>query len=192
MVNERSVASRRRSSSTQDTGSLIAFSVLMLRAEWFNDYWDRANCTIMRSAWRKRGVELADNESSAHMALGFLYLDSLRSFDLALRHMERAIEINPANPWNQADFGNLLCQRSRRRGAGEATGSARRADPYFGPSWYWSSLGRAQFVLRRDADALADFDRGDQHQPTTSPMMAGCCATSRHCRSRSGIGDADA
>ena len=75
------------------------------------------------------------------MALGFLYLER-RSFDLALRHMERAIEINPANPWTQADFGNLLSRIGRAEEGLERLRSARRADPYFGPSWYWPALGR--------------------------------------------------
>ena len=102
--------------------------------------------------------------------------------------MERAIEINPANPWNQADFGNLLCSIGRAEEGLERLRSARRADPYFGPSWYWSSLGRAQFVLRRYADALADFDRGTTPANDLA-MMAGCCARLA-LQSRSGIGDA--
>jgi hypothetical protein len=31
-------------------------------------------------------------------------------------------------------------------------------DPYFDPSWYWTSLGFAHMVLRRYADALAAFE----------------------------------
>ena len=90
--------------------------------------------------------------------------------------MERAVEINPANPWNQADFGNLLSHIGRAEEGLERLRSARRADPYFGPSWYWPSLGLAQFVLRRYADALADFDRGASGGADTLAVMAGCCA----------------
>src|SRR5262249_11740034 len=107
--------------------------------------------------------------------LSFIYLDR-RSFDLALRHMERAVEINPANPWNQADFGSLLFHIGRAEEALGRLRSARQADPYFGPSWYWPALGFTQFVLRRYADALADFDRSPSSSPTTVAVVAGCCA----------------
>src|SRR5258707_14721152 len=50
-------------------------------------------------------------------------------------------------------------------------------DPYFGPPWYWRALGIAQFMLRRYADALADFDRGEDNASRYAlAAMAGCCA----------------
>ncbi len=54
---------------------------------------------------------------------------------------------------------------------------ARRADPYFGPRWYWRGLGVAHFVLRRYADALPDFERGRANNALWAlAMLAGCCA----------------
>ena len=50
---------------------------------------------------------------------------------------------------------------------------ARRVDPYFGPSWYWPTLGVAQFVLRRYVEALADFDRGAPGAPTRLQLWRG-------------------
>ena len=52
---------------------------------------------------------------------------------------------------------------------------ARRIDPYFAPRWYWPSLGTAQFMLRRYADALADYDRAIASANDLA-IMAGCCA----------------
>ena len=152
--------------------SLLA---LMLRYDWSNDFSGSPEILDQALALAKRGVELADNESNTHMALGLVYLDR-RSYDLALRHMERAVEINPANPWNQADFGNILCHIGRAEEGLERLRSARRADPYFGPSWYWPSLGFVQFVLRRYSDAMADFDRGAPGGSDMLAVMAGCCA----------------
>jgi adenylate cyclase len=151
--------------------SLLA---LMLRADWFNDLSGSPELHDRAFALAKRGVELGDNESSAHMALGYLHLDR-RSFDLALGHMERAVEINPANAWNQADFGNLLCSIGRAEEGLERLLTARRIDPYFGPRWYWPALGRAQFMLRRYTDALADYDRAIASANDLA-IMAGCCA----------------
>jgi adenylate cyclase len=126
-------------------------------------------------ALAKRGVELADHESTSHMALGFLYMER-RSFDAALSHMERAVEINPANPATRADLGMLLSRIGRAEEGLEQLRDAKRADPYFGPSWYWSALGVAQFMLRRYAPALVDFEQGELRGADTSAIVAGCCA----------------
>jgi adenylate cyclase len=126
-------------------------------------------------ALAKRGVELADGESVSHAVLGLLYLER-RCFDLALRHMERAIEINPANPTIKADLGLLLCRIGRAEEALEHLRDARRLDPYFGPSWYRPVLGFAQFILRRYEEALAEFDGDTSIGADASPIMAGCCA----------------
>jgi tetratricopeptide (TPR) repeat protein len=126
-------------------------------------------------ALAKRGVELADDNGSAHGSLGLVYLER-RSFDLALRHIERALEINPANPWHHAGYGMFLSHVGRAEEGLERLRSARRMDPYFGPPFYWPALGFAQFVLRRYADALADFDRGRPTAAISLAAMAGCCA----------------
>jgi adenylate cyclase len=126
-------------------------------------------------ALAKRGVELADHESTSHMALGFLYMER-RSFDAALSHMERAVEINPANPATRADLGMLLSRIGRAEEGLELLRDAKRVDPFFGPSWYWSALGVAQLMLRRYAEALADFERGELRGADTSAIVAGCCA----------------
>ena len=152
--------------------SLLA---LMLRYEWFDDFSGSTEILDRALSLARRGAELSDNESNTHMALSFVYLD-LRAFDLALRHMERAVEINPANPWNQADLGNVLVRIGRAEEGLEKLRNARQADPFFGPSWYWPSLGLAQFTLRRYADALADFDRSARADIWTLAEMAGCSA----------------
>ncbi len=152
--------------------SLLA---LMLSAESHSDFSGSSELLDRAFALAKRGVELAGDESTSHMALGLLLLER-QSFDLALRHMERAVEINPANPWTEADFGILLSRIGRAEEGLERLRKARRLDPYFGPSWYWPTLGLAQFVLRRYADALADFDRGAAGSVDTLAVMAGCCA----------------
>ena len=107
--------------------------------------------------------------------MGFLYLER-RCYDLALMHLERAIELNPADPTTKADLGILLSQIGRAEEALEHLRDARRMDPYFGPSWYWPTLGVAQFVLRRYTEALADFDRSAPSGADKPAIMAGCCA----------------
>ncbi|MEX2649497.1 MAG: adenylate/guanylate cyclase domain-containing protein [Alphaproteobacteria bacterium] len=153
--------------------SLLA---VMLDHEWANDFSGSRETLDRAFALAQRAVELAENESTCHMMLGQICLER-RSFDLALRHTERGVEINPVNQWNRADLGIVLSHIGRAEEGLETLRNARRVDPYFGPPWYWRGLGIAQFVLRRYADALADFDRGAaSSRPWALAMMAGCCA----------------
>jgi adenylate cyclase len=161
-----------------DPGYGFPHSVLaiILSYDWHCGFAGSREILDRAFALAMRGVELADSESTSHVALGLLYLGR-RCFDLALNHLEHAIEINPANPTTKADFGILLSRIGRAEEGLERLRDARRMDPYFGPSWYWPMLGLSQFMLRRYAEALADFDRGGAPRGAdTSAMMAGCCA----------------
>ena len=156
----------------------LPYSLLatMLHFEWSNDFSGSQKTLDHVLALAKRGVELADNEGTCHTMLGNVYL-KLRSFELALRHMERSVEINPNNQWNWADLGDCLSHIGRAEEGLEILRKARRMDPYFGPPWYWRGLGLTQFVLRQYADALADFDRETENIPGWClAVMAGCCA----------------
>jgi adenylate cyclase len=160
-----------------DPGYALPHSLLavILNVEWADDLSGSREILDRAVTLAQRAVELADNDSTCHLCLGGIYLFR-RSFDLALRHIERGIEINPTNQWGQAYFGNLLSHIGRAEEGLEMLRNARRTDPYFGPPWYWRSLGVAQFVLRRYADALADFDRKAANSPRyVLAMMVGCC-----------------
>jgi adenylate cyclase len=152
--------------------SLLA---IILTYEWHRGLGRSPEILDRAFALAKRGVELSDGENTSHVALGLLYLER-RCFDLALTHLERAIEINPASPTTIADLGLVLSRLGRAEEGLEHLRNARRIDPYFGPSWYWPTLGVSQFVLRRYLEALADFDRGAPKGLHMSAMMAGCCA----------------
>ena len=97
--------------------SLLA---MILRLDWQRGIAGSPALLDRAFALAKRGVELSAGESTSHVAMGFLYLER-RCFDLALKHMEHAVEINPANPTTKADLGVLLSQIGR---AEEALASA--------------------------------------------------------------------
>jgi tetratricopeptide (TPR) repeat protein len=118
---------------------------------------------------------VASDESTSHMALSLVLLER-RSFDMSLRHMERAVEINPNNAWHQADFGMLLARIGRAEESLERLVVARNLDRYFEPAWYWPALGVTQFVLGRYSDAILDFERGTPSAVDQLAVMAGCCA----------------
>src|SRR5882762_2241434 len=156
----------------------LPYSLLAALAarEWDNDLSGSREVLDRAFALAQRGVELADDESTCHTILGQLYLER-RLFDLALYHTTRGVEINPANQWNRADLGVVLCHIGRAEEGLEMLRNARRTDPYFGPRWYWRGLGVAQFVLRRYADALPDLERGATNNSLRAlAVLAGCCA----------------
>jgi TolB-like protein/DNA-binding winged helix-turn-helix (wHTH) protein len=107
-------------------------------------------------ALAKRGVELSNGEGTSHAALGHLYLER-RCFDTALRHMERANEINPANPASKADLGILLTRIGRAEEGLESMRDARRIDPYFGPSW--QSRRCLRVILGKHRNTRSRFGR---------------------------------
>jgi adenylate cyclase len=160
----------------------LPYSLLaaLLSRQWHNDLSGSQQALDRTFALAQRGVELADDESTCHTILGQLYLER-RLFDQALHHTTRGVEINPANQWNQADLGLLLCYIGRAEEALEMLRNARHMDPYFGPRWYWRGLGLAQFVLRRYADALPDLERGVTNNSLWSlAILAACCAKLGH------------
>ena len=155
----------------------------MLQGEWHRDFSGSPEILDRAFALAKRGVELADNEStSPHGAES----RSTWSGDRSIWRCDTWSAPSRSTPPTRgpkpisASFSPISA--APKKGS-SGCASARRADPYFGPSWYWPSVGLAQFVLRRYADALADFDRGatglaevEQRTSRHLAMMAGCCA----------------
>jgi TolB-like protein len=160
-----------------DPGYGFAYALLsvMHYRLWINDL-SGSNALLDRShELAQRAVALDGNESTCFAALAVACL-LRRSFDLALQHMARAVEINPTNQWNAADMGSMLPALGR---AEEALGWMKRAreiDPYFNPPWYWFGIGGALVLLRRFEEALAAFERPSVRPFYIAAYMAGCHA----------------
>jgi adenylate cyclase len=153
---------------------------VLIGREWENDLSTSSETLDRALALARRAVELAEDESTCHTILGQFCMER-RLFDLALHHAARGVEMNPANQWNRADFGIVLSHIGRAEEGLEMLREARRADPYFVPGWYWRGLGTAQFVLRRYADALPDFERGVTNNSLRAlAMLAACHAKLGH------------
>ncbi len=159
-----------------DPGYGLPHSLLaaLVGREWENDLSAPRETLDRAFALAQRAVELAEDESTCHTILGQFCMEQ-RLFDLALHHTARGVEMNPANQWNRADFGIVLSHIGRAEEGLEMLRDARRADPYFGPGWYWRGLGVAQFVLRRYADALPDFERGVTSNSLRALAMLAAC-----------------
>ncbi len=160
-----------------DPGYGFAHAVLAsLRwGKWHDD--PRGSDVALQDAYSlaKRAVELDENESTCFSILGQTCL-LLRSFDQALQHLRRAIELNPSNPWNRADLGFLLIYVGQAEEALASFRHAREIDPYFDQPWYWRSIGKAHMVLHRYKEALQMFYRVPAQPYRTIALIAGCHA----------------
>jgi len=123
----------------------------------------------------KRAVELEGNESACFAILGLLCMFK-GSYDLALEHMRRALELNPNNQWNTADMGIVLTHAEQPEAALGYFERARAIDSYFAPPWYWPCVGKVHMVLRRYQEAITAFERSPFRTFQTAAFMAGCHA----------------
>lgn len=126
-------------------------------------------------ALTQRAVELDDGESTCHSLFAHACLYR-RSFELALLHMRRAVEINPNNPWNRADMGLVLTYAGSAADALAWMKRAREIDPYFDPPWYWRQTGQIYMVLRQFEQALEMFAHVPLRTDRTTVYMAACHA----------------
>jgi TolB-like protein/class 3 adenylate cyclase len=144
-------------------------------SKWYADF--SGSDALLQQAYvqAKRAVELDENESTCFSMLAIVCL--LRhSFDLALQHSRRAIEINANNQWNNADMGLVLTYLGRPEEALDWFKRAREIDPYFDPPWYWRGMGQAHMVLHRYEEAVSMFEHPSTGSFRAAALKAGCLA----------------
>jgi adenylate cyclase len=99
-----------------------------------------------------------------------------RSYELALQHARRSVELNPNNAWNLSDFGIVLTYVGQPEEALTWLAQAKEIDPYFDPPWYWRQAGQTLMALRRYREALAMFEHITLRTYRVAAYMAACCA----------------
>jgi TolB-like protein/DNA-binding winged helix-turn-helix (wHTH) protein len=122
-----------------------------------------------------RAVELDDSESTCHSILAQVCLQR-RAFEAALKHMRRAVELNPNNQWNVADIAIVLAYAGQAEEALTWCVRAKQIDPYFDPPWYSRQVGRLYTVLHRYREALEMFEHIPLRNDRDAAYMAGCRA----------------
>jgi TolB-like protein/tetratricopeptide (TPR) repeat protein len=158
-----------------DPGYGIPYALLssIRYARWRDDHGGSNVLLDEAYALARKAVELDENDSTCFSMLAHVCL-MRRSFDMAWQHMQRAIEINPNNQWNNADMGVVLLYLGQPDEAMAWLKRAKEIDPYFDQSWYWRSIGQALMSLHRDEEALAMFERiTTRHFRTTA--FSACC-----------------
>ncbi len=99
-----------------DPGYGLAHALLsaMWVDKWENDSSNSDAALQEAFALANRAVELDQDDSTCFSLLGQVHL-LRRSFDLALQHVRRAVEMNPNNQWNAADMGSILLYVAKRK-----------------------------------------------------------------------------
>jgi tetratricopeptide (TPR) repeat protein len=144
--------------------------------QWQEDLGSSSDALLQEAfSLAKRAVELDEKESTCFSLLGWAHM-LRRSFDLALQHTRRAVEMNPNNQWNAADMGGVLVYVGDIEEALTWFKRARDIDPFFNESWYWRSIGLAYMIQHRYREALAVFEYLPARPCRVTACMAGCYA----------------
>ncbi len=156
-------------------GHAHALLAAICYTKWQQDVGGSDTELLEGMALAKRAVELDETESTCFAMLGWAHL-ARRSFDLALQHTRRAVDMNPNNQWNAADMGSVLIYIGQAEEALVWFKRAKDIDPYFNEPWYWRSIGVAYMILDRYQEALAAFEHLTACPYRVAAYIAGCFA----------------
>ena len=108
-------------------------------------------------------VSLDENSAEAHISRGIVNLDYEWNRDAAQREFLRALQLNPASSWAHHWYAHSLETQGRLEEATKEMRAALALDP-LSVVFYWD-LGNDLLMARRNADALALLDKGDELFP---------------------------
>jgi adenylate cyclase len=100
-------------------------------------------------------LQLDDNDSDVHRILAATNL-SLGEYDKAAYHQQRALRLNPNDDLIVVQQGEILTWFGQPDDGIKWIEKAMRLNPYH-PERFWNHLGRAYFVARCYAEAIASF-----------------------------------
>ncbi len=146
-----------------------------LSIEWFHDMTGSDALLDLALEHAKKGVELDEIDSLNWMMLAWIHLNR-KSFDLAERYYQRAVAMNPNNPWPVTCMGTLLNYSGKPEEGIEWFNRAKVLDPYFDPPWWWHMLGVAHFNARQHDKAIAAFMRSPTNPVWVRAYLAACHA----------------
>ena len=126
---------------------------------WEREGFDAPN-HLLESALEHglKAVALDENDSVCHSALGFVYM-MRHAHELAEHHFQRALQLNPNRAALMAGYGYMCAYSGLPDKAIESFKAARRLDPFYESSWFWSGVAVAHFSARQYDEAIAALAR---------------------------------
>jgi adenylate cyclase len=144
--------------------------------DWFWDMSEGGLVDVINIG--EKAIALDDRDAKAHLALAVAHLFSLHH-DRALRHIERAVALNPNDDLAVAEHGRILCAYGRPEEGLLRVREAMRLNPYH-PNWYWNIEGLCLHHIERYEEAIAAYDRIDVPQFWVEAYLAACHAMCGH------------
>jgi adenylate cyclase len=159
-----------------------AWKACTLGQSWVYGFCADPDATFVAVAEElQTALALDDHDSDVHRILAALNL-AQNDHDKAVYHQQRALSLNPNDDLIVVQQGELLTWLGQPEEGIPWIQKAMRLNP-FHPERFWSHLGRAYFVARRYADAVAAFSRISAPDQFHRAFLAAC-----HAR----LGDAEA
>lgn len=120
-------------------------------------FWDDSGAALERAAEiAAEAMQIDEQDAWSHMVLGLAHLYR-RRFDLALKHCERAVQLNPSDPGLAAKLGLVLTDLGRAKEAIPIIERAMRLNP-LNADTYSDYLGLALMGAKRFRDAAVAFE----------------------------------
>jgi adenylate cyclase len=117
-----------------------------------------------------RAQSLDDEDSDVHRLYAAVGI-ATNDFDLAKRHQERALQLNPNDDLIVVQQGELHTWTGSPREGVEWIKKAMKLNPYH-PERYWGHLGRAYFVSREYGEAISCFRKLSKVDETVHACLA--------------------
>ena len=127
-------------------------------------------------AFAKRSVGEDALEPLSHAVLGLAELWKNRDYLRAIKHVERAVELNPSGSYYRSIWCYVLAFSGQPERALEGIDLAIRMNP-LSPALHIGFRGRTLFLLRRLEEALPDLQLQVTFMPGHSNALGYCAAT---------------
>ena len=152
-----------------------AWRACVLGQSWGNGYCQDRDATwseVIREI--KIALDLDINDSDVNRILAAVSLTG-GDHDRAVFHQERALSLNPNDDLIVVQQGEVLTWLGRPEEGIPWIEKAMRLNPYH-PERFWNHLGRAHFVARHYAEAIAAFSRITAPDHLHHAFLAACHA----------------
>jgi TolB-like protein/Tfp pilus assembly protein PilF len=155
-----------------------AYAGLAATYEWTLWYsaWDSGGKDTRDGATRfaQKAVMLDDTDAHPHVILAWVH-QLHRKFDLARRHLDRALALNPNDADCLANCGMILNSQGSPEEGGKWIEAAMRLNPHH-PDWYLCFLG-ASYFLRGEYEKMIDLmERAPEGLPEVRALLAAAYA----------------
>jgi adenylate cyclase len=128
-------------------------------------YWQDADSSHIDKAYgyAMQSLSINPNQSDGHNAISLVYAFQNR-MDLALLHINRALNLNPNSTHAAVNRAQWLAFLGRYAEAWNEFEMIVKRDP-FSESWNWDTKGSVLFQLRRYQEAIDAYSIASERQP---------------------------